>query len=116
MRDLKILSSDTGIDIDIVNGQALWLDEASQTQDMRAALACYACKGTVPGLPDYGVSWAKVYDRDTTTIDFNNELQQQIDNYVGSASEDTMLEQSTYQPLMLQDNSGMGVLVYRGGM
>lgn len=119
MRDVKIISFEIDgisfIDLDIINGEPVWLDEASQTNDQRAALACYACKGTVPGLPDYGVSWGSVYDKSDTTVQLNNELQQQLTSYVGSAETDSMLPQTQYNATLLQDSGGIGVLIQRGG-
>lgn len=119
MRDVKIISFERDgisfIDLDIINGEPLWLDEASQTNDQRAALACYACKGTVPGLPDYGVSWGSVYDKSDTTIQLNNELQQQLTNYVGTVDTEGMLPQTQYNATLLQDAGGIGVMIQRGG-
>lgn len=119
MRDVKIISFEQDnisfIDLDIIDGEPVWLDEASQTNDQRAALACYACKGTVPGLPDYGVSWGSAYDKSDTTVQLNNELQQQLTDYVGSADTEEMLPQTQYSATLLQDSGGIGVLIQRGG-
>lgn len=120
MRDFKIITpsnaEDTwSIDIDIIDGEAAYLDEASQTNDQQAALSIFACKGTVPGMTDFGISWGDVYGQKSTALQLNNEMQQQLQTYVGSSSEDNMLTNNTYDAMLLDETGGMGVLIYRGG-
>ena len=119
MRDIKITTASVDdisvIDIDVVDGAPAWLDEEGQTNDQRAALACFACKGTVPGMPNYGVSWGSVYDKQDTTLQLNNELQQQLQDYVGNSSDENMLTNTMYNAMLLQSDEGIGVMVTRGG-
>lgn len=118
MRDVKLVTDNDnrwGVDLDIVDGEPAYLDEAAQTNDQRAAVACYMCKGTVPGLPEAGVSWGAVYDKSITSVQLNNELAQQLDTYVGSSSEQEMLTSTQYNAMLLEDSGGVGVLVQRGG-
>lgn len=120
MRDVKIITvvddeDVSHIDLDIIEGSPAYLDEANQTTDQRAALVCYAAKGTVHGSLDYGVSWADTYSQDNTILQLNNELQQQIDNYVGDSNDEYNLSQTQYTPQLLMSDEGIGVAVYRGG-
>lgn len=118
MRDIKIVTSQIDnvsvLDIDIIDGEPVFVDEDGQTGDQRAALACYACKSSVPGMLDYGVSWASVYDRQDSTLSLSNELQQQIQNYAVVTSDEYELPRTQYNPMLLMENGGVGVLIYRG--
>lgn len=118
MRDIALITltiNDLSVlDIDIIDGEPDYLEEASQTNDQRAAVACYACKGTVPGMLDYGVSWGDVYTKDNTTMQLNNELQQQVQNYAGNSSEDYELTATQYSAQLLMSSEGIGVIVKRG--
>ena len=51
------------IDIDIIDGQPVYLID-DQTNDQRAAVAAIQAKGTIPGMLDTGVDWAQLYVRD----------------------------------------------------
>lgn len=121
MRDilLKSLSIDdiSIIDIDIVDGEPVYLDYESQTGDQRAALSVYASKATVPGMLDYGVSWASIYDKEQNTVmQLNNELQQQVQNYAGAAAGNNELASTQYAANLLMSEEGIGVIVRRGGL
>lgn len=114
MRDFRLsVIEDTGLDIDIINGQAVLLDEESQTTDQRAAVAVYAMKGTVPGAEDFGMSWADTYSRNTTSMQLSNEAQLQVQNYAGNSGNSVSLN-SQYSTLLLQTSNKTSVLVMRG--
>lgn len=117
MRDLKIVTtSDNLVDIDVVDGEALWLDEESQTTDQRAAIAVYEITGSIPGALTIGVPWGGLYNQQNTALELSNAAQQQIDQWAGQANADTMLQTTTtYQTLMLQQDGELGVVVMRGG-
>ena len=84
MRDFQVLiQEDEGLDIDIINGEASYVEYATRTQDQRAALAIYAVKGTVPGARDYGVAWSDQYTQDNTVAQLNNQIQQQLAQEAG---------------------------------
>lgn len=113
MRDLLLLplADESGVDIDIIDGEARYLSEASQTLDQRAAIAAYAVKGTMPGLPEYGVSWSEQYTRDHTLINLSNDINLQIQQLAVSADSDS---NSNYTPIVAAKNGGVGVLIVKG--
>lgn len=102
------------VDIDVINGEPVYLDEVAQTGDQRAALAVYIAKGTIPSELDFGVNWATVYDAQNTTLQLNNELQQQVQNTVGSAESNNNLPNTQYTAQLLMEDGGYGVVVMRG--
>lgn len=116
MRDWKILVIDeSGVDIDVVNGEAAYLDYDTQTGDQRAALAAYQVKGTIPGLLDFGVSWAAQYSQDNTISMLNEEIQQQIALCAGNAASDKQMNSmSQYTSTLLPEGGNVGVLITRG--
>ena len=114
MRDFQILiQEDQGLDIDIVDGEASYVEYATRTQDQRAALAVYAIQGTVPGAPDYGVAWSDQYTQDNTVAQLNNQIQQQLAQEAGFTS-GAPNTNSQYQAQMLVHEGSVGVLVMRG--
>lgn len=115
MRDFKIVSLENqGVDIDIIDGEAAYLDYEAQTGDQRAALAAYTVKGTLPGQLDYGVSWTAVYSGSSTVSQLNNELQLQIQQEAGSVDGESMTTASHYQAVVLSSGGEVGALIVRG--
>lgn len=108
MRDWKIVTVDEGhgVDIDIIDGEPSYLDYEDQTYDQRAALACYAQKGCLPGDEEYGVSWSDQYNEDFTVTNLDNELKQQVAKYAGAKQ---------YSLLEVPQNGTIGVICLRGG-
>lgn len=115
MRDLKIYAmEDGGVDIDILEGEATYVDRSTQTNDQRAALSVYTVKGTVPGAPDYGVSWAEQYTNNNTVAQLSNEMNMQLQQYAGTSSEASMATNTQYSANVLTYNGEVGVIVMRG--
>lgn len=115
MRDLKVtIVEDVGLDIDIVDGQAVLVDEANQTNDQRASIAVYAMKGTVPGQSDFGMSWQDTYDRETTGMQLSNEAQLQVQNYAGNAGSEGVSLNSQYSTVLISSGKQTGVIIMRG--
>lgn len=115
MRDYKIVTiEEQGVDIDIVNGEPVYLDYESQTGDQRAALSTYAVKGTLPGNLEYGVSWGEVYSGGSSVTELNNEIQLQIQNEAGYTDADGNTVDSTHAGTVLKVNGKVGVVITRG--
>jgi hypothetical protein len=114
MRDLRILIlEDKGLDIDVIDGEAAYVEYESRTNDQRAALSVYAVRGTMPGLPDYGVSWADQYTQDNTVAQLSNQIQLQLQQEAGF-SEGAPNTNSQYQAQILAQNDSVGVIITRG--
>lgn len=116
MRDFRILTlEEGGVDIDVIDGQADYLAYEEQTQDQRAALAVYAIKGSLPGAPDYGVSWGLEFSNTNgTAITISNECQQQLAEYAASSTPTSRIVATTYSATVIPRNGSLGVLVAKG--
>ena len=114
MRDYKIfVDNDNNIvDLDFVNGDAEYLTYSTQTSDQRAALACFICKGTLPGALDFGISWGDVYTTDSTLVQFSNELQQSVQEATKSSDIEFTIANS-YNPQIVVDGGKIGVIITR---
>lgn len=114
MRDFKIdIIESQGVDINIVDGEAEYVEYESRTGDQRAALAVYAVKGTVPGNLDYGVSWSDQYTQDNTVAQLNNEIQQQLQQEAGFSNGAPDVN-NQYSATTLIHDGEVGVIVRRG--
>ena len=114
MRDFKLLIlEDKGLDIDIVNGEAEYVEYETRTNDQRAAVSVYAVRGTVPGQPDYGVAWSDQYTQDNTVAQLSNQIQQQLQQEAGF-SNGAPNTNSQYQAQLLVSQGDVGVLISRG--
>jgi hypothetical protein len=110
MRDVKaITGEDFSLDIDIVDGEPVYLSEEAQTYDQRASLVVMTAKGTVPGMPDYGINWAGVTIKQVTSVELYNQMQQQLEGYA-AADENC---KHTYSAQLIADTSGVGVVIYK---
>ena len=109
MRDFRVdILESQGIDIDIVDGEAAYVEYDTRTADQRAALAVYAVRGTVPGMPDYGVSWADQYTNQNTVAQLNNEIQEQAGFTEGAPNTATQ-----YNAMLLVHEGEVGVIISR---
>ena len=114
MRDFRIdIIESQGVDINIVDGEAEYVEYESRTGDQRAALAVYAVKGTVPGNLDYGVSWSDQYTQDNTVAQLNNEIQQQLQQEAGFSNGAPNVN-NQYSATTLIHDGEVGVIVRRG--
>lgn len=114
MRDFKILVAENeGVDIDIIDGQAEYLQYEAQTGDQRAALSVYCIKGSIPGNLDFGVSWGLEFTQSNTVTQLNNEIQQQIQECAGMHSTDTMQPSDMYTATLIPQGGQIGVLITR---
>lgn len=119
MRDVLVVTpsnpSDKGwnLDIDIIDGQPVLLQEASDTADQRAAIAAYQAKGTIPGMPDIGIEWAALYTKETTLVNINDQIQKNIQEYVSSETTSNM-----YIPLFKDEEKteGLKISLVKAGM
>ena len=84
MRDLRLImpsepNQGWTMDFDIINGSPAFLAYDRNTQDQRAAVAAYTVRGTIPGMPEEGISWSELYENsDETLIVIDNEIKQPI--------------------------------------
>ena len=113
MRDFRVdILESQGIDIDIVDGEAAYVEYDTRTADQRAALAVYAVRGTVPGMPDYGVSWSDQYTNQNTVAQLNNEIQQQVQEQAGF-TEGAPNTATQYNAMLLVHEGEVGVIISR---
>ena len=102
---------DWNLDIDIVKGEPVYVTEAQQTQDQRAALAALISVGTIPGNLGFGVNWPSLLNQSQTLISIDNEVRRQIDTFAAISSDDSF---TSYLPIYQQNkNGGVDVSVYR---
>lgn len=114
MRDFRIdILQDNLLDIDIVNGEVAYVDFDTRTNDQRAALAVAAIKGTVPGQPDYGVSWTDQFTQQNTVAQLNNEIQQQVQAQAGFTG-DVPSNTTQYNAMVLVHEGEVGAIIMRG--
>ena len=114
MRDFRLIMSTEeeptwNLDIDIINGNPVYLPYSRNNQDQRAAIAMYMSKGTIPGMPDMGIDWAQLYQQDTTILNIDNEIKQNIQNLAGTPGTATQ----TYTPVYTKDDKGIHAIVYQ---
>lgn len=115
MRDFKLIYTDLqGFDIDIKDGQAVYVDEKGHTQDQRAAVGAAIIKGTIPGKRDVGVDWSQQLDdgvANSAFVDMYNQASLMIQEV---ASGDGQVNQG-YIPLFLPEEDGtVSLRVLRG--
>lgn len=112
MRDFKVSYND-GFDIDIVEGYPVYVDYENQTQDQRAAIGATIVKGTIPGNLDYGVDWAKLWDKEESVIDISNDVNQVVQDVAGGEGS----AGSQYIPMFYPQESGeVQIQVIKGTM
>lgn len=118
MRDLLLVvpaqaTQEWNLDIDIVDGMPLYVPEERNTQDQRAAISSYMFKGSIPGKPDMGISWASLYEADyeETLVALDNEIKQNIQK---NAAVPTMEANSMYIPLYDSSKDGISLAIYQG--
>jgi len=66
-------------------------------------------KGTIPGMPDTGVDWAQLYQQNTTILNIDNDIKQNIQNYAGTPDSATQ----SYTPVYTQDEKGIHAVIYQ---
>lgn len=115
MRDLKIIVPQDrtkeawNMDIDVIQGFPVFVDNVRNTQDQRAALAAYMVKGTVPGKADIGIDWSLLYNQNATVLDIDNAIKQNIQKNAGTPS----TANQSYLPLYTKDEKGIHVVIYQ---
>ena len=114
MRDFKLTYSDTlGFDIDIKNGYPVYVDLENQTEDQRAAVAATIVQGTIPGQPNTGVDWSKLYDREDSYVDIYNDTSKLIKEVAGGNG----VSGQTYVPVFIPKRGGtIEVKVIKGSI
>jgi hypothetical protein len=117
MRDIMVTfptssdDTDWNLDIDIVNGQPVYVQTAQQTQDQRAAIAALISVGTIPGNLSFGVNWPSLLNQSQSLVSIDNEVKRQI-NALAAIGEDDAF--TSYLPVYKQSkNGGVDVNVYR---
>lgn len=114
MRDCKLIVTEKqGLDIDFINGEPAYLDYEDQTNDQRAAVACYMVKGTVPGREDLGVSWGKEFSNEHTVLNLSNEVQQAVQSMAGSSTDAKSNAATGYNAQIVIMEGETGVIVTR---
>lgn len=115
MRDIRIITpvdrekESWVMDIDIVNGFPVYVQEERNTQDQRAALATYMTKGTIPGMPDVGVDWSALYQQNATILNIDNEIRQNIQRFATPVNPSSQ----TYMPVYTATKDGIQVGIYQ---
>lgn len=118
MRDILVVTpadttqTDWNLDIDIIDGQPVLLPEEDNTQDQRAALAAYQAEGTIPGMPDVGISWSQLYTKDRTLVNINDQVQKNIQD---KASSNTLV--NMYVPIFQdsKDSKNIKITLLKAG-
>lgn len=117
MRDIKYITPEDPtqhtwiLDIDVIDGEADMVFKEDMTQDQRAAVSAIMCKGTIPGALDEGVDWGSLYERETSLINIDNQVQKAIQaNVAGSGS-----MTGSYFPLYDQSDSGLKINIVKTG-
>lgn len=112
MRDCAILTIEGfGVDLDIVNGVPEYISDYLNSEDQRAALAVFMCKGTIPGALDTGVSWSEEYNPMRNAMLISNEAQMQVQELASSSKPTT-----NYGVTMLGTNDSLSCLIMRGSL
>ena len=116
MRDFLLNSLENqGVDIDIIDGQAAYLSESSQTTDQRAGIAAYVLRGSVPGMPDFGIGWADQYTQDNTVTQLNNDINVMVQELAVSVDQDADNPvSSSYTPILCSKDGDVGVVIIKG--
>lgn len=115
MRDLKLIvpidrSKDAwNLDIDIINGVPVFVDYIRNTQDQRAAIATYMVKGSVPGKPEAGIDWGRLYTQDATILDIDNEIKRNIQDKAAIPGSPVQ----NYMPIYTKDDTGIHAAIYQ---
>lgn len=115
MRDVRIITpidrtkAKWVMDIDIVNGFPVYVPDERNTQDQRAALATYMTKGTIPGMPDIGVDWSALYQQNSTILNIDNEIRQNIQRFATTINPSSQ----SYMPVYTSDKNGIQVGIYQ---
>lgn len=115
MRDIKLIvpsdltNSSWNLDIDIVHGYPVFVDFERNTQDQRAAVAMYTVKGTIPGKPDSGVDWSRLYNQDASILDIDNEIKQNIQDKAAITGTATQ----AYLPLYSKEEGKIHAVIYQ---
>ena len=119
MRDIKIIQIEDDqhqsiLDIDIVHGSPLWLEQAEQSNGQRAALASYISLNSIPGNLNIGIDWNTYLQTSSSEayVTIDNQMRQMIDAYGKSqVSSDNV---KSYTPLAIpQDNGHISVYTIR---
>jgi hypothetical protein len=112
MRDFKLQFIDeVGFDINIVNGYPEYVDYENQTQDQRAAIGAVFEKSTLPGHPEFGVDWGKLYDKENALVDIDNDVKQTVSTVAGGTGEASQTYLPLYEP---QEDGSVKVIVMKG--
>lgn len=115
MRDFKLIvpaepdKADWNLDIDIIAGAPVLLPYPRNNQDQRAAVAAYMVRGTIPGQPDTGIEWTELYEQNTTILNIDNSIKQNIQKYAGMPG--TAVQ--NYTPVYTKDDSGIHAIIYQ---
>lgn len=114
MRDLKLrYIPDVGFDIDIVDGYPEYVDYDNQTQDQRAAVGAVIEKGTIPGNLNFGVDWGKLYNKEDSLVDIDNDVKRTVAAVAGGTGEAS----ESYIPLYIpQEDGSVQVTVMKGSI
>lgn len=121
MRDIKIIQpvedgGDWDLDIDIVDGEPIWL-ESNQSAGQRSALAAYTAKGSIPGMPDVGVQWSDYFQEQDTDgyISIDNQMKQAVQAY-GISPDSSDLKESYTPFASINTDGSLSVQVFRTGV
>lgn len=88
MRDLLVIiptdpEATWTLDFDFIDGVPRLVPAERNTQDQRAAISAYMIKGTVPGMTKLGIDWSQLYTQQSTLLNIDNSVKQNIQQYAG---------------------------------
>lgn len=107
MRDVKAYTTDDNlIDIDVQDGDAVWLSIYEQSDGQRASLASIISKGSIPGMLDTGIQWSDYFTQGNTDgyVSIDNQMRNMISLYGKSQYESD--NTSTYTPVAIINEDG----------
>lgn len=105
------------IDIDVIDGFPTFLKEPSMSMDQRAALASVMSKGTIPGKQSIGIEWSSLYSNDTSKgwIDIDNQVKQNIQDYVSDPDDTGSNKTGKYYPIFAENDGVISIQVINTG-
>lgn len=106
MRDWKLLVStndEYDLDLDIQNGEPVYVDNDAQTNDQRASVAAYKALGSVPGDLGDGIDWTSVIENENNIVSVDNQIKQAIES-VCTVEKDGNPVKGQYSPVYVPDS------------
>lgn len=121
MRDISVTqkrptaddSREWTIDIDVIDGEPVYLREYSMSMDQRAALAAVMSKGSIPGKQDIGTEWSSLYSNNSSNgiVDIDNQVKQNIQDLVTDPDDVGSSKAGKYYPIFTEKDGVISIQV-----